>query len=114
VLAVLRIADEPLAVIYGFVHGRKFDFYQTGARLTDGPLRSPGISAHLMLMERLADEGVKTYDFLRGSAAYKTRLATNEVPLSGLVVERAASSRIKTFVQQARRRIAGFARSSRT
>ena len=39
------------------------------------PLHSPGNLAHLLLMQNLAGRGVTTYDFLRGSAAYKERFA---------------------------------------
>jgi CelD/BcsL family acetyltransferase involved in cellulose biosynthesis len=89
VLARLHIRDEPLAVIYGFLTGDKFDFYQSGVRL-DGlhGLARPGIVAHLLLMARLAGRGVTCYDFLRGSADYKQRLSTSVRPLVRLRVVR--------------------------
>ena len=77
VLAQLTVDGEAVAVIYGFVTGSKFDFYQSGMRLdANRPLASPGIVAHLLLMKRLADRGVTRYDFLRGSSVYKDRLST--------------------------------------
>jgi CelD/BcsL family acetyltransferase involved in cellulose biosynthesis len=76
ILARLSLNSETLAVLYGFVRGPVFSFYQGGVRIEDAvPLHSPGNLAHLLLMEHLAGRGVRTYDFLRGSAAYKERLA---------------------------------------
>ncbi len=82
VLARLSIGPEPLAVLYGFVTGRTFDFYQSGVRLgPSGRLSSPGILAHLLLIRALSRQGITGYDFLRGSAPYKDRLATHQDPL---------------------------------
>lgn len=88
VLARLSVGRESLAVIYGFVAGAKFDFYQSGARLDGGLLQSPGNVAHLMLMRELAERGVTRYDFLRGSQSYKQRLATEECALVRLHIGR--------------------------
>lgn len=77
VIARLVVGTNTAAVLYGFILNRKFDFYQSGIRLSDpGPLRSPGNLAHLMLMRALIERGVVTYDFLRGSSLYKERLST--------------------------------------
>jgi CelD/BcsL family acetyltransferase involved in cellulose biosynthesis len=90
VLARLSLGGAPLAVLYGFVVGAKFDFYQSGVTVDDtGPLRSPGITAHLALMEHLAGRGLTAYDFLRGSSAYKDRLATGEARLACVRITRA-------------------------
>jgi len=89
VLARLSLAGDPLAVLYGFVTGQKFDFYQSGVRReTAGPLRSPGNLAHLLLMRALTERGVTSYDFLRGSSSYKQRLATRENQLVGVSIWR--------------------------
>jgi CelD/BcsL family acetyltransferase involved in cellulose biosynthesis len=89
VLARLVLQGEPIAVLYGFVTRSKFDFYQSGTKMIkNGALRSPGTVAHLMLMRMLADRGVKRYDFLRGSSAYKTRLATDSVQLFAVTIWR--------------------------
>ncbi len=89
VLARVRVGGEPLAVIYGFITGNKFDFYQSGVRLDgQGGMARPGIVAHLLLMSHLAGRGVVCYDFLRGSAAYKQRLSTGVRPLLRLRVVR--------------------------
>ena len=65
VLARLSIENEVLAVLYGFVIGTKFDFYQSGVRRTGlGSIVSPGTTANLTLMSRLAEQGITHYDFL--------------------------------------------------
>lgn len=82
VLARLSLRGEPVVALYGFVTRQKFDFYQLGMRREPGgPVRSPGNLALLHLMKALAERGVTTFDFLRGSASYKERLAGRETEL---------------------------------
>ncbi len=82
VLARLAIAGQPTAILYGFVTRGRFEFYQSGVQVDeDGPLRSPGALAHLMLMRALVDRGVTAYDFLRGETSYKARLTTRSTEL---------------------------------
>lgn len=81
VLARLQHNGTPLALIYGFVVGPKFHFYQSGIRTADGPVRYPGFVAHLRLMEWLAQRDVELYDFLQGAASYKERFTTKARPL---------------------------------
>jgi CelD/BcsL family acetyltransferase involved in cellulose biosynthesis len=89
VLARLSVGGASVAVLYGFVTRRKFDFYQSGVwREANGPLRSPGSLAHLLLMRAVAERGVIAYDFLRGPSSYKERLATRENPLVGIRIWR--------------------------
>jgi CelD/BcsL family acetyltransferase involved in cellulose biosynthesis len=85
------LPDEPLAVLYGFVSNRKFDFYQSGIRREAlGRLVSHGTLANLLLMRTLAQRGVTAYDFLRGSSFYKERLATHKNGLVGMEIWRAS------------------------
>jgi CelD/BcsL family acetyltransferase involved in cellulose biosynthesis len=89
VLARLTLGSEPVAVLYGFVTGPKFDFYQSGVQIeTKGALRSPGNLSHLLLMKALIERRVTAYDFLRGSSSYKKRLATRESHLLGIQIWR--------------------------
>jgi CelD/BcsL family acetyltransferase involved in cellulose biosynthesis len=79
VLARLSLASRPVAALYGFVTGSKFDFYQSGVDIGAASLlRSPGNLAHLLLMKALAERRFDSYDFLAGTAPYKMRLATAE------------------------------------
>lgn len=110
VLARLSAAGGTTAVLYGFVTGSRFEFYQSGVRLDDGgPLRSPGVLAHLLLMRHLTARGVTTYDFLRGASSYKERLATHE---NGLVAVRAWRPTIRTAAFRSVRFAARAARRS--
>jgi CelD/BcsL family acetyltransferase involved in cellulose biosynthesis len=85
ILARLSLGSAPLAVLYGFVHGRVFSFYQAGVRVDEAlPIPSPGNLAHLMLMKELAERSFTTYDFLRGTAIYKERLACGANALMGV------------------------------
>lgn len=90
VLARLSVGGRPVVVLYGFISGARFEFYQSGVR-RDGAeqLRSPGTLAHLLLMQTLANRGITAYDFLRADpSSYKERLATRENRLVGLRVWR--------------------------
>ena len=109
VLARLSVAGEPAAVLYGFVNGSRFEFYQSGVkRDADGRLRSPGQLAHLLLMQALAERGITAYDFLRGASSYKKRLATCENRLVGVQLWRptfrAATGRSVRIVARVTRR----------
>jgi CelD/BcsL family acetyltransferase involved in cellulose biosynthesis len=84
VLARLRCKDETCAVIYGFISGGKHYFYQSGVAHTSEHLKSPGITANLLLMEFLSRNGIVEYDFLRGDSAYKQWLSTKHVRLCQL------------------------------
>jgi CelD/BcsL family acetyltransferase involved in cellulose biosynthesis len=89
VLARLSVAGSPVVVIYGFLTGKKFDFYQSGMRQERSEsLGSPGILAHVLLMNELTGRGVEAYDFLRGSSLYKERLATRTKQLVGIRIWR--------------------------
>ena len=90
VLSRLTLAGRPIAVKYGFVLNGKYDFYQSGV-LADqaAALKSPGVVSFMYLMRHLADQGVRTFDFLRGSSSYKQRLATTAQPLVQVRLERA-------------------------
>lgn len=86
VLSRLSYQGETIAVLYGFLVGRKFDFYQSGNSACEIPLKRPGILAHLLTMEALSKNGLETYDFLEGEAPYKVQLRTATVELTELTV----------------------------
>jgi CelD/BcsL family acetyltransferase involved in cellulose biosynthesis len=89
VLARLTHARRPLAVIYGFLMRGHFYFYQSGVRIEEeGPVRYPGLVAHLFLMQQLAARGVQAYDFLKGESFYKHKFATAAATLQRIVLHR--------------------------
>ena len=57
ILARLSLNNEAIAVLYGFVTGTKFDFYQSGVATISAASRSPGHVAHLLLMRELCERG---------------------------------------------------------
>ncbi|MFN3652331.1 MAG: GNAT family N-acetyltransferase [Armatimonadota bacterium] len=88
-LARLGRGDEALGVIYGFLAHGRFEFYQCGIHAQAvGQLESPGLALQLLLMQWLAEQGVREWDFLRGSAGYKSRFASRERELVELTVRR--------------------------
>lgn len=81
-LSRVRQGGKTLAVAYGFRIGSKYDFYQSGVWMEESDLKSPGIVSFGLLMGDLCRQGVRTFDFLRGSSQYKQRLATGAQPLA--------------------------------
>ncbi|WP_216844750.1 GNAT family N-acetyltransferase [Rhodanobacter sp. L36] len=79
VLARLSHQGKAGVVLYGFVTGRKFDLYQLGVTsMEETTISSPGMAANLLLMARLAERAVTSYDFLRGLSPYKKSLTTSQ------------------------------------
>ncbi|MBN8548733.1 MAG: GNAT family N-acetyltransferase [Deltaproteobacteria bacterium] len=78
VIARLGTSTRSIAILYGFKEGTSFEFYQSGVRHEEfGEIKSPGITAHLLLMQHVAEHGISTYDFLAGASTYKDKLATS-------------------------------------
>ena len=92
-------------MLYGFVTGTKFDFYQSGLQTTSAALRSPGHIAHLLLMRELCERGITRYDFLSGPSRYKSQLSTDSAQLYTVDLWRsaihAAASQVSTRVRGA-------------
>lgn len=90
VLASLSSGGIPLAVLYGFVLNNRFELYQLGVdRDNTGVIHSPGTLANLLLMSRMADQGVVEYDFLRGQSGFKRSLTDTQRPLVAFRAHRA-------------------------
>lgn len=88
-LGRLSHRDQASVVLYGFITGDKFDLYQLGVGSMDGTaVRSTGTVANLLLMEKLAGQGLARYDFLRGSSSFKLSLATEQRQLICLQASR--------------------------
>ena len=67
---VLRLNDEPAAVMYGFLYNRQFYFYQHG--FDDRYLRqSVGLVLMALTIRAAIDEGAQVFDFLWGTEPYK-------------------------------------------
>jgi CelD/BcsL family acetyltransferase involved in cellulose biosynthesis len=71
-LARLRSGTEVLGVVYGFLTGGRFHFYQSGLkRLTDNRIKL-GYSLHYLAMCDLRKMETVEYDFLAGVERYKS------------------------------------------
>jgi CelD/BcsL family acetyltransferase involved in cellulose biosynthesis len=74
-LFVLHVEGAPRAALYGFRHGDRFAFYQSGHEPAWRP-RSVGTVLLGHVLRLCHSEGLSEFDFLRGSEPYKFRWAT--------------------------------------
>ena len=90
---VLVVHNEPQGVLLAFHCGGTASYYQMGWN-PDSPLSSVGV---ILLAESIAhaiDEGLHTYDFLRGDEDYKWKWTAQFVEQITLVVGWRASARV--------------------
>jgi CelD/BcsL family acetyltransferase involved in cellulose biosynthesis len=80
-LAVLRLDGEAAAAVYGFLHGGKYYFYQSGfdPRFAKG---SVGLVSVGLCIQQALKDGAFEFDFLHGGEAYKFQWARAARPLS--------------------------------
>jgi len=69
-LSTLWLDDTPLASVYGIAQGGSFVFYQSGYD-PSWKARSPGLVLLGLTFRDAFAEGLKTYEFLRGTETYK-------------------------------------------
>lgn len=86
-LDLLEIGGTPIASTFGFEHGNTLYLYNSAYELDFARL-SPGFVLVSTLIEQAIDEGVSTFDFLRGPERYKYRLGAEPVPLNNVRVFR--------------------------
>jgi CelD/BcsL family acetyltransferase involved in cellulose biosynthesis len=72
---VLSVEGGPRAALYGFRHADRFAFYQAGYEPAWRP-RSVGTVLLGHVLQQCVAEGLREFDFLRGSEEYKLRWAT--------------------------------------
>jgi CelD/BcsL family acetyltransferase involved in cellulose biosynthesis len=72
---VLSVEGAPRAALYGFRHGDRFAFYQSGHEPAWRP-RSVGTVLLGEVIRRSFADGLREFDFLRGAEPYKFRWAT--------------------------------------
>jgi CelD/BcsL family acetyltransferase involved in cellulose biosynthesis len=68
----LSLNSEIVGAIYGFVHGGKYSFYQSGFDPGFASY-SPGLVLMNYSIERAIEHGLSEYDFLRGEETYKSK-----------------------------------------
>jgi CelD/BcsL family acetyltransferase involved in cellulose biosynthesis len=109
VLARLSHQGNPLAVVYGYRVREKLHCYQQGVAAQGiGRVRSPGTAAWLLLMRRLAAEGVTCFDHQKGVTQFKERFCNESCPMLDLRVirptARAAITAAADFTRRAARK----------
>lgn len=72
----LIVGDRTVAALFGFSDGATYYLYNS-AYESELAEASPGIVLLTETIERLAAEGFKRFDFLKGDEAYKTRLGAS-------------------------------------
>lgn len=80
-LSFLRVDGARISALCGFRHGGELAYYLNGTAAADEARRfSPGLVQHCLCMEDLIGQGVRVYDFLRGTERYKYECGAVDVP----------------------------------
>lgn len=102
-LYLLKIGQEVIATVYGFLLHREFAFYQTGL---DPAWKkySPGKVMISIVLEDLAAQGVSLFDFLGGGDEYKQFWATGSRKMDSFIVFNKTTAGVANFLSfQAKR-----------
>jgi len=76
-MSTLRVARRPVASVYGVVHGRKFNYYQSGYD-PEWASRSVGLVLLARTVQDAFAERLTEFDFLHGNEGYKRDWARAE------------------------------------
>jgi CelD/BcsL family acetyltransferase involved in cellulose biosynthesis len=76
-LGVVNVDGEDAAVVFAFAYEGTFALYNSAYDVALGPL-SVGIACHAYAIRAAIDEGMRTYDFLRGGERYKYDLGATD------------------------------------
>lgn len=80
-LAFLKVDGARVSALCGFKHGGALAYYLNGtAEAGEARRFSPGLVHHCLCMQDLIPQGVRTYDFLRGTERYKYECGAVDVP----------------------------------
>jgi CelD/BcsL family acetyltransferase involved in cellulose biosynthesis len=112
VLTFLMLDDRPVVANYSFKSGGRLQFYLSGIGEDEAVRRfAPGILLHVYGMQAMIEEGVHTYDFLRGTERYKYELGAHDVPSWGFTFVRDSFAvRLKHGLQHARNSLGASAK----
>lgn len=78
VLSRLVVNQHVSGYIYGFIHEHTFYFYLSAFEKDSNPKIKLGVLAHVEMMLYLAQKGITQYDFLAGTARYKSSLSDQQ------------------------------------
>jgi CelD/BcsL family acetyltransferase involved in cellulose biosynthesis len=86
-LALLEVDGEPWAGVYGFRYGGTWGVWNSAYDHARSAL-APGVVLLAECIRLAAEEGCRTFDFLRGTEPYKYRFGAVDVPLLRLEIRR--------------------------
>jgi CelD/BcsL family acetyltransferase involved in cellulose biosynthesis len=71
-LWLLVVDDEPVCALYDFIYANKIYYYQSGLKIGEGPVRSPGLLLRDYGLDEAIGLGMSECDFLKGDeGSYK-------------------------------------------
>lgn len=71
-LWLMEVDGEPICALYDFVYANKIFYYQSGMKIGEGPVRSPGLLLRDYGLEEAIGLGISECDFLKGDeGSYK-------------------------------------------
>ena len=88
------------AYLYNFRVQKSEFFYLSGIDYEIGEKYSPGLLAHVEVMQECLDEGLFAYDFMAGKNRYKESLSTESSTQTWLVLQR---PRLKFYIESCAR-----------
>jgi CelD/BcsL family acetyltransferase involved in cellulose biosynthesis len=80
-LFFLDVDEQPVAAVFCFDHQGTRYLYNNGYDSAYQEI-SVGLMSKVLSLKAAIDEGLRTYNFLKGSEVYKSRLGGTELPLS--------------------------------
>ncbi len=106
---LLRVTagEAVVGYLHGFCHRGRVCAYQSGFDYPGAPQHGkPGMTCHMLAIERYAREGHAVYDFLAGADRYKTSLASSADTLHWLTATprwspQGVAARLKLALRQA-------------
>ena len=87
-LSWITVRGDPVAAIYNIIWGKKVHFYQAGRAVAVPRNIRPGVVMHTHAIQSAIAAGLEEYDFLQGSARYKSELALASRPIVNLTAVR--------------------------
>lgn len=116
-LSFLVLNGRPATANYAFKVSGKLEFYLSGAADYEEARKfAPGILLHAYCMQQMIGEGVRIYDFLRGTERYKYELGAKDVANWALLAFRPGASitRLKHRLHVLHRKLGASAKRAMT
>lgn len=103
-LFTIESSSTPVAVLYCFMYGRRYYYYQAGRDPDFTKHRVGLVIMHKAILEAI-EEGATMFDFLRGTEEYKYRWASADVSNLRLVYWKSLGAQMKGTIANAIRQL---------